>query len=314
MKKKIIALCLIVALAITAVTGATLAYFTDIADDVNNTFAIGNIEINLTEEAKVLDKDGNEVDGALEENKKGGYDYNNLMPTYELVKKPTVTNTGDFTAYVRVAVVMNNVSAINEAIDEVYENLDTPYTADQIQAVYDEVFDGWGVQYGKHDDEGVPYGRRMWMMTREAQHRPDYANSPVLCNIDTFVINEKSETSIWGGRDVWAAFATEVEREEENGDGSWNSSTDTGYADYYYYDAINADERIYVFYLELDAGEEYTLFDGLNVPADFNAEQMKMFEGLEIGVYADAIQTAGFDTYTDAFNALEAEHPLGWWN
>ncbi len=48
MKKKIIALCLIVALAITAITGATLAYFTD-TQDATNTFAVGNVKIKLIE-------------------------------------------------------------------------------------------------------------------------------------------------------------------------------------------------------------------------------------------------------------------------
>lgn len=48
MKKKIIALCLIVALAATAVIGGTLAYFTD-TDAAKNTFTVGNVKINLLE-------------------------------------------------------------------------------------------------------------------------------------------------------------------------------------------------------------------------------------------------------------------------
>lgn len=301
MKKKIIALCLIVALAITAVTGATLAYFTDVAEDVQNNFTIGNVKIKLDETAKVLDKYGNEVDDALEENDNGGYDYSKLMPTYELEKKPTVTNTGDYTAYVRVAVVMNNLNVINDAIDGVYENLETPYTDEQIQAVYDNVFDGWGVNYSKRDE--YPDGSRMWMDSRVG------GGSPVLCNIDTLGRLADSYYRI----DCANAFMTDAERDAENGDGIFDVNWDDLSVSYYV-NAAKTDERVYVFYLELDAGDSYTLFDGLNIPADFTAEQMAMFEGLKISVYADAIQTAGFDTYTDAFNALEAEHPLGWWN
>ena len=56
MKKKIIALCLIVALAATAVVGGTLAYFTDV-DEVNNTFTMGKVDIKLpissTEQEKI---------------------------------------------------------------------------------------------------------------------------------------------------------------------------------------------------------------------------------------------------------------------
>ena len=49
MKKKILALCLCVVLAITAVTGATLAYFTD-ADAEENTFTVGKVDIDLVED------------------------------------------------------------------------------------------------------------------------------------------------------------------------------------------------------------------------------------------------------------------------
>ena len=48
MKKKILALCLVVALAVTAVVGGTLAYFTD-TDDAKNTFTVGNVKIDLLE-------------------------------------------------------------------------------------------------------------------------------------------------------------------------------------------------------------------------------------------------------------------------
>ena len=49
MKKKIIALCLIVALAATAVIGGTLAYFTD-TDSAKNTFTVGGVSIQLIEQ------------------------------------------------------------------------------------------------------------------------------------------------------------------------------------------------------------------------------------------------------------------------
>ena len=49
MKKKIIALCLIVALAATAVIGGTLAYFTD-TKEATNTFTVGGVSIELIEQ------------------------------------------------------------------------------------------------------------------------------------------------------------------------------------------------------------------------------------------------------------------------
>ena len=51
MKKKIVALCLCVALAVVAIGGATLAYFTD-TDDATNTFTVGNVKIDLIEQEK----------------------------------------------------------------------------------------------------------------------------------------------------------------------------------------------------------------------------------------------------------------------
>ena len=48
MKKKIVALCLCVALAVVAIGGATLAYFTD-TDDATNTFTVGKVDITLKE-------------------------------------------------------------------------------------------------------------------------------------------------------------------------------------------------------------------------------------------------------------------------
>ena len=51
MKKKIVALCLCVALAVVAIGGATLAYFTD-TDEATNTFAVGNVKIDLIEQQK----------------------------------------------------------------------------------------------------------------------------------------------------------------------------------------------------------------------------------------------------------------------
>ena len=51
MKKKIVALCLCVALAVVAIGGATLAYFTD-TDEATNTFTAGGVKIDLIEQER----------------------------------------------------------------------------------------------------------------------------------------------------------------------------------------------------------------------------------------------------------------------
>lgn len=48
-KKKLVSLCLVLALVLTAVVGGTMAYFTD-EDDQRNTFTAGDVKINLNEE------------------------------------------------------------------------------------------------------------------------------------------------------------------------------------------------------------------------------------------------------------------------
>lgn len=289
MKKKIVALALVFAMAAIAIVGGTLAYLTS-QDQVVNTFTVGNVKIDLYE---YTDYDG---DGELNQDKKFQQElkYSDIMPGDALPKVPYVENTGNNTAYVRVAVVMNHVSAINDAIDTVYE--DKGYTADEIQAVYDEVFDGWGINYGKRTADS----RRMWMDAR----------SDVLGNIDTYAQLPSEAYKYYGMYDINNQFQSETEqwRTEVQPDGFIYGDDEVSY-----YSCIENDERIYVFYLKLESGESYKLFDGLNVPADFNADQLAMFDDLKIAIYADAIQADGFETYTDAFNALETANPLGWW-
>ena len=103
MKKKIISLCLVVALGATAVIGGTLAYFTD-KDEATNTFTVGNVDIVLDEAEveRVEDKwvPGNE---RVQEN-----EYKDIFPGATLPKDPTVHNEGSYGAYVRVKVTVAN--------------------------------------------------------------------------------------------------------------------------------------------------------------------------------------------------------------
>lgn len=88
MKKKIIAVCLIVAMAAIAVVGGTLAWFTD-TDDADNVFTVGNVDITLTEP----NWEGSGAEDAPE-----------VYPGEPLAKDPTVTNDGANPCFVRVRV------------------------------------------------------------------------------------------------------------------------------------------------------------------------------------------------------------------
>ena len=102
MKRKLLAMCLVAALAATAVIGGTLAYFTD-SDAAENTFTVGNVDIALTEpdwEAK------------------GKAEAETVYPGEPLAKDPTVENVGANPCFVRVSV--SNLDQFGEKGNIVY--------------------------------------------------------------------------------------------------------------------------------------------------------------------------------------------------
>lgn len=137
MKKKIMVICLCVALVAVAVVGASLAYFTD-TDFAKNTFTVGNVKIELLESSLhrenagvangatsnselwsdvVMEGTGNTsrykagdtfyTDAQIEENAKE-YKCENvrLMPGTSYHKMPYVKNTGNNAAYIRIRVMI----------------------------------------------------------------------------------------------------------------------------------------------------------------------------------------------------------------
>lgn len=105
MKKKLVTVCLVACMAVTAVAGGTLAYFTDKTEEKINTFTVGKVDITLTEEAW----DAPEAD-------------HKIMPGKTLAKDPTVTVDGESEAawvFVEVEIgdkfnsLMDNYSGTN---------------------------------------------------------------------------------------------------------------------------------------------------------------------------------------------------------
>ena len=120
MKKKIVALCLVVCLAAVAIIGGTLAYFTD-TDKETNTFAVGNVKIDLIEQER--GKDGS-LQNFTQDKKlypivgsAQGEKDNYGMPTAKnyVDKMVTIKNTGSEKAYIRA------YFAIPSALDNGYE-------------------------------------------------------------------------------------------------------------------------------------------------------------------------------------------------
>ena len=120
MKKKIVALCLVVCLAAVAIIGGTLAYFTD-TDKETNTFAVGNVKIDLIEQER--GKDGS-LQNFTQDKKlypivgsAQGEKDNYGMPTAKnyVDKMVTIKNTGSEKAYIRA------YFAIPSALDDGHE-------------------------------------------------------------------------------------------------------------------------------------------------------------------------------------------------
>ena len=135
MKKKILALCLVVVLAITAVTGATLAYFTD-TDSQVNTFTYGNIDIDLIED----------------------FPKNELLPgkANAVKKEASIKNTGSNEAWVWAEVLIP--AALD---DQTLNNPDAPGKDNSLHFNFPGEFSkewGNGLWYMATSNAGLTYG------------------------------------------------------------------------------------------------------------------------------------------------------------
>ena len=250
-------------------------------DEVKNTFAVGEVNIDLWEEVNVYDPDGKE----LYAGKPNGYNFEGVLPGYKMDKIITVENTGKNPAFVRVDLKHNNYNAINDAIDEVYEkktNADgTAWTEAQIQKKVDEIFYGWNIRHAKEN------GSCRYTTTRIPDQK--------LLAVD--IAYKPADTNTLFDPNNW--FKSDAEK------ASPDYTLDHPGEGASYYDAkVDVDERLYVYYLYLQPGQSYTLISGINCPTDFDADQLEMFDGLKIDATAYAIQAQGFESAERAFVEL----------
>lgn len=245
-----LSLVLVAAIAI----GGTLAYLTQDVGEETNVFSVGNIDVSLKEEVGVFGE-GGEV-----KQTEGGAEYIEVMPGDYLKKEVTVSNNGKTDAYVAVTVTLNNAREINKAIDVTYGD-------DEAQAIYDKVFDGWGLNHSK-DLDGDGTDEAGMRLTITGSDMPGY-----VMQVDS-VKTIDEYTNAYSGN--WFENSSVVIK-----DGKFPG---------YYSSKMDTYEICYTYYMLLPAGESTTLFKGLNVPADFTNEQMAMFDGLQIDVKASAIQ------------------------
>lgn len=146
-KKRFVAMLMVVVLALTAVIGTTLAYFTD-TDDATNTFTVGNVSIDLTEP---------KWDEA------GSKDAPEVYPGEALAKDPTVTNDGANPCFVRIKVeglnCLGNAGMITYRTDYVEDALGTDWTkGDDGYFYYTKVLEAGATTDALFDQIVIPTG------------------------------------------------------------------------------------------------------------------------------------------------------------
>ena len=138
MKKKIMAMCLVIAMAATAVIGGTLAYFTD-KDSQTNVFTAGNVAIDLYED----------FDESLAHLMPVTYNADGTRNEANVVNKDVyVENTGSDDAFVRVHI------AIPTILDDGAETFDASANILHFNYEKDSVGEGkWDWSKAADDDK-----------------------------------------------------------------------------------------------------------------------------------------------------------------
>ena len=135
MKKKLMAIALAVCVVAVLAAGASLAYFTDKTEAANNTFTMGNVKITLDETDLI--NDGSRT--------AAGNTYENLYPGMDMVKDPTVHNTGRNDAWVRVIVRVANGAAFMDKFAI------APYASSPLEGLTHGLGAGWQITASTED-------------------------------------------------------------------------------------------------------------------------------------------------------------------
>lgn len=127
MKKKIVSLCLVLILALTAIGGATLAYFTDTKAQTN-TFTAGKVEISLDEAQVKKDGNGNLIADTAKDRTTEDQSYK-LYPDMTVTKDPTITlKDGSEDSYIAAKITIKgdllDLYGADTATPKTYYNLD----------------------------------------------------------------------------------------------------------------------------------------------------------------------------------------------
>lgn len=219
MKKKIIAIALIIAMMSVTFIGGTLAYFAD-SDEAVNTFTVGNVSIDLEEKEEDNTTDYTDDDKVLNPGDE---------PT---AKRAWVKNTGENDAWVWVEILIP--AALDNKDDASQNSLHFNYYGQFMEAYYD---DAWASSYAStpindgilnadHSpaiDKMVAVADGLWLLDEEVGAWTD-EDTGVAYNVYTFKMEKTlaaGATSLPVLRQVYMDAAVEQCDDDacENGEG-----------------------------------------------------------------------------------------------
>lgn len=286
MKRTLATVLTLVLVAVLSV-GATLAFVRGENKNHINVFTSGeDVNVEVVEYFGVEGNGAEIVETKLGENTTK-IEYKGVMPGDYLKKQVAVTNKGA-AAYVKVTVTMNNAAIINKAIDDTYANA-YKYGDAGVQAMYDYIFDGWGLNYAKADAENSALGMRL---TVTGDDMPEHVIA-----VDT--VKALTDHVQFGAKNM---FISEAEEAALAGGKNYSAGLTNSY-----YSPIDQNTICWTYYIKLDENESTTLFNGIRVPEEFTYAQLGMFDDLKIDITASAIQADSFASAKDAFEALAVE-------
>ena len=274
MKKKILVLCLVVALAVTAVVGGTLAYFTD-KDAETNTFTVGNVKIDLLESQyhRVNAGKGNAV--GQKEPLMGGY-----LWAADVDMQGTTENTPNYVTS-----------------GEVW---DGQYFSDaQIEADAKTYKDGY---FAEHSQNMVPGAN-----VRKNPYVKNTGASDAYIRIRTLIPVSLFEV-IDNGPSYWTTTAMNEGQVTSNAVNTYLTSGATAVKQverngimYYEYD--------FTFVKAVKPGELtfWNVWGNIAINKDATAEDLANVESFDVIFEADAIQAKGFADAAAAFAAFDAK-------
>jgi len=305
MKKKILALCLVVVLAVTAVTGVTLAYFTDV-DQNTNEFAVGNVKIDLYEDVKQTDGVDkvyfDEKDQGKGDDTNPNIKYENIQPGHVMTKIAHVENTGKNDAYVALVVKHEGYYDFNQKyVDEYYENK----TADErvalglpadekeaMQKITDDIFPNWNLLYDK---------TKVAAPNAEVRYTMDTLPTSKDAGVKVLGVGYAQENADMTGKPQYhysgAYFTNGVEMKAlaEN-EPDFFTISDNG-----------AHDRVWIVYLMLAPGAKFDMDLTTVCPTYFDNDSTNAFNNMVLDIKAFAIQSAGFKSNEEGQKAAFAE-------